>query len=288
MAAVGVAVALVGWNQIEVQLERQARAELFLQRHPPVPAPPHVVRMRRALYGMLQPVAVVNCQLQRFGEANDGGYLMCANLLDRVEAGYSFGIGGYDQWGCDISATLGVTVHQYDCFDPRRPACSAGRMVFHDECVGERRESVDGRPFDAIANQLMANGDGARRLVVKIDVEGAEWNSLLATPGDVLQRIDQLAIEFHWVENEAFRWVGENTYVRVVERLRRFFEVAHIHFNNASCVGDLAPFPSWAFEVLFVSKRLAVVDAARTVSRPNPLDAPNNPDSDDCQPASSG
>jgi hypothetical protein len=283
-----VTAALVVWNQIEVHLDRQARAELFLKRHPPVPAPPEVTRMRQALYDMLQPVALTNCQLQRFGEAHDGGYLMCANLLGGAAAGYSYGIGGYDKWGCDISTTLDVTVHQYDCFDPRRPACSAGNTVFHDECVSERRETIDGRPFDTIANQLAANGDGARRLVVKIDVEGAEWNSLLSTPDDVLQRIDQLAIEFHWLENDSFRWVGEETYLRLVERLRQSFEVAHIHFNNASCVGDLAPFPSWAFEVLFVSKRLAVVDPSRTPRRPNPLDARNNTAYDDCQPAPSG
>ena len=287
-APVTLIVGLVVWNQIEVHLERQERAELFLQRHPPTAAPPEVARMRQVLYGLLQPVALANCQLRRFGEKNDGGYLMCENLLGGAQTGYSYGIGGYDQWGCDISTTLGVTVHQYDCFDSRRPACSAGRMTFHDECVGERQETVDGRLFDTFANQLTANGDGARRLVVKIDVEGAEWNSLLSTPADVLQRIDQLAIEFHWIEDETFRWVGEETYLRLVERLRQFFEVAHIHFNNASCVGDLDPFPSWAFEVLFVSKRLAVVDSSRTPRRPNPLDARNNTAYDDCQPAPSG
>jgi hypothetical protein len=285
---VALIVGLVVWNQIEVRLERQARAEVFRQRHPPVPPPAGVARMRQALFDMLQPVALRNCELQRFGEANDGGYLMCANLLSGAEVGYSYGIGGYDQWGCDISSTLDVTVHQYDCFDARRPACSAGDMVFHDECVGERQETVDGRPFNTIANQFIANGDGGKRVVLKIDVEGAEWNSLLSTPDDVLQRIDQLAIEFHWIEDEALHWVGEETYLRLVERLQPFFEVAHIHFNNASCVGDLAPFRIWAFEVLFVSRRLAVVDPSRKALRPNPLDARNNTAYEDCQPAPSG
>ena len=116
---------------------------------------------------------------------------------------------------------------------------------------------MDGRVFDTIANQFAKNGDGSKRIVLKIDVEGAEWDSLLSAPDEVLEQIDQMAVEFHWMEDENFRWVQDEKYLRVVQRLRQFFEVAHIHFNNASCIGGLAPFPTWAYEVLFVSKRLA-------------------------------
>jgi hypothetical protein len=38
------------------------------------------VAQRRAYFEMLQPVALTNCELERFGEPNDGGYLMCGNL----------------------------------------------------------------------------------------------------------------------------------------------------------------------------------------------------------------
>lgn len=54
--------------------------------------------------------------MARFGESNDGGYLACANLLGGVKSAYSYGIAGYDGWGCDISRRLNVTTHQYDYF----------------------------------------------------------------------------------------------------------------------------------------------------------------------------
>jgi hypothetical protein len=92
-----------------------------------------------------------------------------------------------------------------------------------------------------------------------------------------VQQVDQMAVEFHWLEEEKFRWAGDEKYLLVVRRLKQFFEVGHIHFNNASCIGDLAPFPTWAYEVLFVSKRLAVVDHSRRAGGLHPLDAPNNP-----------
>ena len=231
---------------------------------------------RQMLFDMLQPVALSNCRLERFGEARDGGYLMCGNLLGDVQAAYSYGISGYDQWGCDISTKRHVTVHQYDCFDVRRTPCQGGAMVFHPECVADGARTEDGRPFDTVANHITKNGDVSKHLVMKMDVEGAEWRSLLAAPDQVLAQIDQLAVEFHWVEDA--------TSLALVRRLRQFFDVAHLHINNASCTGGMEPFPGWAYEVLFVNKRLAVVDRSGRARGPSPLDRPNLPLVPDCQP----
>jgi hypothetical protein len=272
-------------NQVKVYQGRQARAALFHQRHPIEPEPIEIARQRQALFDLLRPVALANCELERFGEANDGGYLMCANLLGGVQSGYSYGINGYDKWGCDISTRLDIPVHQYDCFNTTQPSCRLGETVFHAECVGGRTETLEGRPFDTVQNQFARNGDSAKRIVLKIDVEGAEWDSLLAAPAAVLGQIDQLAVEFHWQEDERYDWIHDEKHVRLVRRLKQFFTVAHVHFNNASCVGDLAPFPAWAYEVLFVNTRLAVVDPSRTPVRLHPSDARNNASLPDCQPA---
>jgi hypothetical protein len=275
-ALIAVILGAVVRNQIKVSRNReartlQARQELFDK------------GQRRILFDMLQPVALANCQLARFGEANDGGYLMCGNLLDDIQSAYSYGISGYDKWGCDMSSRFEVPVHQYDCFNPTQPACPAGKAVFHLECVGPTAGTVEGRVFDTIEHQFTKNGDGAKRVVLKIDVEGAEWDSLLSTPDDVLQRIDQMAVELHW-ELENSRWIQQERYARLVKRLKQFFEIAHIHFNNASCLDALDPFPSWAYELLFVSKRLAVIDPSGQAGGLRPLDAPNNPTFEDCQP----
>src|SRR6478752_5197805 len=154
-------------------------------------------RLREAILAELQPVALQNCTLKRFGSANDGGYLMCENLIEPLDAAYSYGVGRNDDWGCEMSRRYHVPVHQYDCFDPTRPTCNGGTFVFHDECVGDGTGYRKSRFFDTLENQISKNGDTGRRLIIKMDIEGGEWDSLLAAPEELLASIPQITMEMH-------------------------------------------------------------------------------------------
>src|ERR687892_108002 len=85
--------------------------------------------IREALYKELQPVALKNCTLKRYGSRNDGGYLMCEDLIEPLDVGYSYGVGTNDDWGCEVSRRYHVPMHEYDCFDPARPICDGGRFI---------------------------------------------------------------------------------------------------------------------------------------------------------------
>jgi hypothetical protein len=190
----------------------------------------------------------------------------------------SYGIEGRDEWGCDVARAYHVPVHQYDCFNPKRPVCEGGQLVFHDECVGGAPARIENRAFDSPGNQIAKNGDEGKHLLVKMDVEHAEWDALPATPDGTLALVDQLVVEFHDLD--------EARYVEVIERLKKTFYVANVHFNNYACMWWTGPFPALAFEVLFVNKRLGVLDTANPWAvYPNPLDTPNKPSKADCQTA---
>ena len=238
---------------------------------------PNARAVRQALFDELRPVTLSNCRLERLGSPNDGGYLLCGNLSDGVESAYSYGIGPRDDWGCDVSKRFGVAIHQYDCFDPGRPSCDGGRFDFHDECVAGSTRTEKGERFDTLENQIAANGDTGKRLLVKIDVEGAEWDALLATSDAVLDRIDQMPMEMHGVNEERI--------LEVVRKLKRTFYVVNLHVNNWSCAQGFEPFPGAVFQVLLVNKRVGVVNPSAPSPPPrSPHDAPDNPKGPDCQP----
>jgi hypothetical protein len=237
---------------------------------------PTARELREELLAEIRPIALKNCEMRRFGGQYDGGYLMCGNLLGAVQSAYSYGIGPTDDWGCDVSQSFNVPVHQYDCFSPPLAACTNKRSLFHDECVGPRADRIDGRVFDTITRQIARNGDMGKTLVMKIDIEGAELDSVLATSDSVFARVDQLAMEIHGTNRR---------FLAMVRKLKRTFHVVHLHFNNLACKPLSArPLPAWAYQVLFVNKRVGIVDpAAPPPPLPHPLDAPDFAVGGDCQ-----
>jgi hypothetical protein len=227
------------------------------------------------LFEALTPVTLANCELARYGDAHDGGYLMCRNLVAPAKAAYSYGIDGRDEWGCEVSRALSIPLHQYDCFNTTIPPCPGVDAFFNAVCVGPRSETIEGRPFDTIAGHIASNGDKGKALLMKVDVEGSEWASFLATPDDVFRNVDQLVVEFHGIERPRF--------VDVVDRLKQFFYVANVHINNYSCTPWMPPFPGDVFEVLLVNKRIAQLATAPKSTRHHALDSPNAPSMPDCQ-----
>src|SRR6266513_1429403 len=110
-------------------------------------------KLRETILVELQPVALKNCAFKRFGSANDGGYLMCENLIEPLDAAYSYGVGQNDDWGCEVSRRYHVPVQQYDCFDPARPTCAGGPLVFQHGRVGDRTGYRESRFFHTLEKQ---------------------------------------------------------------------------------------------------------------------------------------
>ena len=210
-----------------------------------------VKRRRAELAEELRTVTLSNCEWLRVGSANDGGYAMCGNLLTGIQTAYSYGIGGNDDWGCQISTTHNVPVHQYDCFDPKSGPCPRGEFRLHQECVGAKTEARDGRAFDTLAAQIARNGDTGKRMVVKMDVEGGEWESILAAPDSLFDSIVQMPMELHGTD--------EPYVLEALRKLKRHFHLVSVHFNNWRCSDDNAPFPNFAYQVLLVNKKVGIL-----------------------------
>lgn len=238
-------------------------------------------QVREQLWAAFTPVQITNCELERVGPKNDGGYLLCGNLLQDAKSTYSYGIAGSDPWGCVIQSKLNLPLHQYDCFDTTVPLCPGNPPAnFHAECIGPKRETLEGRPYDTLANQVEKNGDAGKHLIVKMDVEGSEWESLATAPDQVLNDIDQLTAEFHDVEADGV--------LETAARLSQFFVVAHVHQNNYACLPGFEPFPGPIFEALLVNKRIAKANPSVVVRGVLPIDSPNSPNSRDCQASPGG
>jgi hypothetical protein len=109
-----------------------------------------------------------------------------------------------------------------------------------------------------------------------MDIEGAEWDSLLTAPDELLASIPQITMEMHGFENPKI--------VDVLRKLKRNFYLVNLHFNNWSCTQEAAPLPAWAYQAHWVNKRIGVPDPAAPFPAPmSPLNTRDSPTWPDCQ-----
>lgn len=228
----------------------------------------------RRLVELLTPCANACARVSHYGgNRGDGVYLMCEDALQpagTISAALSFGVRDADKWGYDISMRLNVPVHGYDCFDAgpvvRRTVPLGVNATFHRHCIGARTETIDGRSFLSVddivrrhrlprsSRQRRATGAAAARaashLLMKMDVEGFEFEAVPAMSPGVLRQFRTLVFEVHGITRPNVPIMGQcckrgaqrgpynathgaSEAVRFFEHLERSgFVLTTVHSNN--------------------------------------------------------
>lgn len=201
---------------------------------------------------LMAPVSVVGFSKCRVGASNDGGYVMLDDLRP-VEIAYSLGIGPDVSWDLDM-AERSVDIYQYDHTVAATPVTHPRFRHFQIGITHDDSLSPDLNRLDTI---LRRNGHAQRRdMVLKIDIEGHEWDALDALDDAVLGQFRQIVAEFHGLQLLGMPQFRQRAH-RLFSRLRQQFEVIHVHGNNFSGMPDVdgIPVPD-CIEVSLVRKDL--------------------------------
>ncbi len=185
----------------------------------------------RRVLSLMRPMDVRGTSLVRKGRANDGGYIMSNSGLENAIA-YSLGINNDVSWDLAM-ATLGCNVFQYDHTISALPEL---HPLFHWFRIGiAASPSSDGmlQPLDLLIEK---NGHSDRNdLILKMDIEGAEWDAIEAMSMDTLRQFSQIVIELHNVVNKASDLLPKAE--RVLRKLYSTHQPVHIHANNWGSLG---------------------------------------------------
>jgi len=213
----------------------------------------------------------------RVGEDNDGGYVMCEDDLDKGLVGaYSYGINGFDGWGMAIASKYKIPLNEYDCTNSKQPAvCDGCTVHFHGECILNQNGTPKhlyktmGQQFQDAGNAKSAD----RSLLLKIDVEAAEWKVFAEEPVENLRKFREIVVEYHWINQER----NHALYLAAVKKIEAAgFAVTHLHGNNHG--GGLQWFGDYSIpnvlEVTYIQKPSAGCSAE--VPYHIPLDQVNN------------
>ena len=186
-----------------------------------------------SLQRLLRVGKVEGVDMTRVGAEGDGGYVML-NDFQKPGIAYSFGISDEISWDKGM-ASRGYDVFMYDHTIEGIPE---ERPEFHFFKEGIAGSDTSGSPLHSLEYYIKKNHhEKLRDMILKIDVEGAEWDFLSKVKSSTLEQFDQIVFELHWLNKpENFEKV-----LRTLEKLNRTHRLAHLHLNNyGGCclVGD--------------------------------------------------
>lgn len=223
----------------------------------------------------------INCvnnheqHLLRIGNRNDGGYIMI-NPLSENKIAYSFGISDDVTWDLDMADKYGYDVFMYDHTIKKLPEVNCKFHWYKQGITGEN-ETRNLKHLETLMKKNgHANVDG---MVLKMDVEGCEWDILANIDINVLEQFDQIVMEMHGLNDSSKRDVIMAAISKLVDK----HFVTHIHANNYSYVEYYGKYILPNVIEVTLLKRSKYQKMQNTPSLPLEIDAPCNPQLPDIQ-----
>jgi hypothetical protein len=153
-------------------------------------------------------------QKRRFGRAEDGGYVILDNAFGAKHL-LGYGVDKDVSFENELTKAWGIKAHIFDHTINEVPLTSSD-VEYVKEGIGH----ADEPPIHTLATHVSRYVPEGSDFVLKMDVEGAEWDVLLNAD---LSRVTQLIIEFHELQE---------AHSDVIQKINEMFYLVHIHGNN--------------------------------------------------------
>jgi len=205
----------------------------------------------------------------RIGGKSDGGYVLL-DLLNPRQVVMSFGIGPTVTFDQEM-AERGHAILMFDHTIAALPGHHPGFVWYREGVAGE---SVPGKKLFSLAEHMKKLPEDCIDPILKMDVEGAEWDTLAATPRPLLRRFAQITLELHTLLKLAEP--GFNARVlAALSALAQDFVPVHVHGNNCGALGQAGGLPCVdTLEITYVRRDLCAAVPSQTWY-PTPLDDSN-------------
>ncbi len=184
----------------------------------------HMQRIRR----LCRVKRVKGFSLTRIGPKHDGGYVMIDDFAERSVA-YSIGIASEIGWDMGM-IEKGFQIY---CFDHTIEQLPMENPDLHFMKIGLGGMTQIGEGLCTLDTMLELNGHKENnKMILKIDIEGAEWDFLEEISQDVLSKFSQITMELHNLLNEDY-------YEKIVRGLEKINATHQSVWVHANCAGGV-------------------------------------------------
>ena len=169
--------------------------------------------------------------LIRIGPNGDGGYLL-PDDLDGINACFSAGIGFTSLFELDL-ARSGLKIFLADK-SVDGPAENHELFTFTKSFIGARSN----KDFIRLDDWVSKSGlDEQSELILKMDIEGAEYETFISVTSQLLKRFRIIIVEFHGLHNlwnKPYFSLASVAFNRILEN----HKCVHIHPNNVGAYSE--------------------------------------------------
>lgn len=163
----------------------------------------------------------------RAGRHYDGGYVMLNDFSGKKTA-YSFGICDDVSWDSFFAKKQGIKVYMYDHTIQKLPSYNKN---FIWKKTGICKEGCERKDLKTLKELLKSNGHSSERnMLLKMDVEGAEWDVLSTIDAGILNQFDQIVMELHGLLD----FNKSEKILKSLINLNKNHQLVHVHGSNGS------------------------------------------------------
>ena len=203
----------------------------------------------------------------RLGNLSDGGYVIPKKALSTIDAAYCYGIDYHIDFEEDLIKRVNIPIRFYD-HTVRALPLEHPKFYFKKQGIAEEKYG----PFDTFENHLKENGDGAKKIMLKMDIEGFEWRIIYDIVEKFSDNISVLIMEIH----RLYRYEKIIKYIKTLKKINSKFTLIHLHGNNNSEIFKFANFNiSSVLELTFINNKFAAKKNILPYALPSKYDYPN-------------
>jgi hypothetical protein len=223
-------------------------------------------RDEQSLVNFLRELHPLKFDLIRLGGNGDGGYLI-PDDLENITICFSPGVSNIMDFELDL-AERGISSFMAD-FTVSPKSVSNPNFHFIQKFVGP----MDSDQEINFQSWILSNSKEDQDLILQMDIEGAEYATIMSCDQSVLRRFRIMVIEFHGLD----LLLDEQAHSQIeicFKKILQDFQVVHIHPNNNDPSRFLrtTEVPS-LMEFTFIRKD-RVKDIEHQTKFPHPLDRP--------------
>ena len=213
----------------------------------------------------MKPVSI-NKKLIRLGDDNDGGYVV-PNDFKEVKFCFSAGVGNLIKFEQDCLNKFNIKSFLCDYNNIKNP------RIINCFDFTKKKISVINTNDNLTLNKWIKNKNiNDNEFILKIDIEGSEYETLLNISDENLQKTRILIVEFHRlrdIRNVLFYQIFNS----VLDRLLDNFYIVHLHPNNAGKNIKIHEFniPD-LMEITFIKKNRVKKKSKKHISYPLSID----------------